>query len=225
MKFISLKRALEKYGTKLEVTDHRSDSYFFYNKEKTDIGEFFYTESYDHINVNIRSINDKHDLYSDYHAGLFYSTIKGIIAQLEYADKMAIANKAKFDAEKIIYISVERLEGPTELCIETEFKSLKDAQDYLNDSVLTCPKDGYDKFKVSIMFNDGKQYSPRMDLKHYLNPHFRFNELNIIEDLNASIDYLNKCIQDASLAVNRDFNIRQRVFLSEVYNRLLKEAV
>jgi len=65
-------------------------------------------------------------------------------------------------------ITITRGEGISRLCgIEKNFKTFKDASNWLVSQSDTFPKLGYDKHDFSVTFDDENSYSGRLDCKHH----------------------------------------------------------
>jgi len=79
---------------------------------------------------------------------------------------------------KVAKVEITRAEGPTKLCGYTRyFAGLKEASSWLLLQSDTFPKTGaYDKHDVTVYFEDGGQWSGRLDCKHHSCPN---NDLDV----------------------------------------------
>jgi hypothetical protein len=63
-------------------------------------------------------------------------------------------------------ITIQRAEGPTDLCTTTVHTSFESAEQRLLTSARTAPKGGgYDKHEVTLEWADGSKYGLRVDVK------------------------------------------------------------
>lgn len=67
---------------------------------------------------------------------------------------------------KISSIVIDRAEGPSDLCGERTFTTLKEAEAFLKEAAQTAPDTGgYDKCDFTIKWADGEVYSGRADIQ------------------------------------------------------------
>lgn len=84
MKHLNLKKAVEKFAVVKQFERSGSPSFM---AECDGYLITWFTEYYrpdDATCVNVRHVDDKHDLNSDYHAGSYYDTIKSAVRALTY---------------------------------------------------------------------------------------------------------------------------------------------
>jgi len=66
-------------------------------------------------------------------------------------------------------ITIKRLEGSLEDCVEFKVESFKQADKMINIMSRTAPKEGYDKTRFEVVYNEDCSYEGRLDLsKRYL---------------------------------------------------------
>ncbi len=91
---------------------------------------------------------------------------------------------------KIKSIEIERCEGKSIYCRTYNFKSIKNADRYMNYFSNTYPKQGYDKHKVKIIWEDNTQYLFRLDAMHIENEYcLGTYENNVSQAIKRSIKY------------------------------------
>ena len=74
---------------------------------------------------------------------------------------------------KVKEITIIRKEGSSHKCnIEHKFTSYKEANNFIIKNEDSYPDIGYDKHIFSICWEDGSNYSGRLDLKHPSNKHY-----------------------------------------------------
>jgi hypothetical protein len=84
-------------------------------------------------------------------------------------------------------IVITRWEGPVELCnIPHEFTNFEDANAWLRNQSHTFATLGYHKHSCEIEFEDGTEYSCRLDCKHHTK---RNNDLDIIARLRSACEW------------------------------------
>ena len=76
-------------------------------------------------------------------------------------------------------ITIMRAEGPISLATKkAEFDSFNKANAHIWCYASTYPKMGYDKHDVTVMWEDGTEYSLRLDCQHPDNKYFDGNEID-----------------------------------------------
>jgi hypothetical protein len=76
-------------------------------------------------------------------------------------------------------ITIERAEGPSNLCVEVAFTSWNEASHWMYGQSHTFPKTGgYDKHDLTVEWQDGTTIGCRLDAKHIDCEH---NELDVAE--------------------------------------------
>ena len=79
----------------------------------------------------------------------------------------------------MVSITINRAEGPVDLCIKTTHTTWADADKRLREICLTASKSGgYDKCDFHVVYIDGEDYSGRFDAAH---PHSSSHELPSLE--------------------------------------------
>lgn len=67
----------------------------------------------------------------------------------------------------VMTITIDRVEGPSELCTKTTYTTWADAEDRIRRICLSAPKDGcYFKISFELVFTDLEQYEGRYDAAH-----------------------------------------------------------
>ena len=90
-------------------------------------------------------------------------------------------------------VTITRLEGETSLCdINHEFKTFAAASSFMDSQMHTLPAAGYDKFNYSIAWENGFDYSGRMDAMHYSNEFFKVNSNKVNFLAKEYLEYLAK---------------------------------
>lgn len=80
---------------------------------------------------------------------------------------------------KVKAIFITRNEGPSNLCGTThEFNTFKKANHHLSIST-SLPKQGYDKHAFTVVWENGSEYTGRIDLMHPENPDYHWESQRI----------------------------------------------
>jgi hypothetical protein len=96
---------------------------------------------------------------------------------------------------KLKNITIVRAEGPSELCgIKYEFKTFKEANQFIKTQENTFADLGYDKHDFELIFEDPKDnYKGRLDLMHPKNRHYDERANNVYFHV---LDFMNYLLTD-----------------------------
>jgi len=89
-------------------------------------------------------------------------------------------------------ITIERVEGPTELTGKFEFDSFEAATKYFADNILSFPELGYDKHDVLIEFDNGDGLMIRIDAVSRNSKYFTLNRHDVKREARAYLKFLSE---------------------------------
>lgn len=119
---------------------------------------------------------------------------------------------------KLVSITITRGEGPSDLCgVPKEFKTFKEANDWIISQQDTYPRLGYDKHDFTIVFDkEDWDYTGRIDLKHPENKRYSPRDNDVYCHV---IDFLTYLTTDARAAkafgLNAESIAETKVYIAE----------
>jgi len=167
--------------------------------------------------LNLRRLTDHSDSMTDYHAGSYYYTLNDCFNSMLRGEETIKAEREKAFNERLVRIELERLEGPTNLCVKHEFKTLAEYRKHISENFHTYTEMGYDKHKLNVVFADDCSYSYRLDAQHPLNQYFKPEDYSPMKHIKSTWDYARK--NEAT----SQFTQEDMQYMAKVVNRLRNE--